>query len=76
MKKKIYYGEIPEIFGYGISCLGWSKKEVRNTLRMEYDRWKKIQPDDDTSFNTSFDYYGGWIDEIEIGKGYHENLRG
>jgi hypothetical protein len=74
-RKKIYYGEIQDIFGYGISALGNSRKEVMDTLRMEYERWKKHHPDADTNFKTSFERFGGWVDEVEIGKGYHEGLR-
>jgi hypothetical protein len=31
--KKIWFGEIPDIFGYGISCLGNSKKEVMDAMK-------------------------------------------
>jgi len=74
-RKKIIYGVIPDIFGYGISALGNSRKEVIDTLRMEYERWKRHRQDADTNFKTSFERFGGWVDEVEIGKGYHEGLR-
>jgi len=73
--KKIYYGEIPDIFGDGISALGNSRKEVIETLRKCYDRLKMDCPDEEGSFNRSFEYYGGWVDNIEIGKGYNQGLR-
>jgi hypothetical protein len=73
--KKIWFGNIPEIFGYGISCLGSSKKEVMEILKKEYVKWKKQYPDNSTTFEKSFEYYGGYAEEIEIGKGYYENLR-
>ena len=41
-RSKIWFGEIPDIFGYGISALGNGKKEVMETLRKGYDGWKKI----------------------------------
>ena len=73
--KKLYYGEIPDIFGYGISALGNSKKEVMDTLRRGYNEWKKNCPDEETNFKTSFEYYGGRVDEVKIGKAYSESLR-
>lgn len=72
---KLYYGEIPDIFGYGISALGNSKKEVMDALRKGYDAWKENCPDEETNFKTSFEYYGGRVDRIEIGKAYSESLR-
>ncbi len=73
--KKIWFGNIPEVFGYGISCLGNSKKEVMDTMKKEYAEWKKQRPDPETNFNKSFEYFGGYVEEIEIGKGYYEGLR-
>ena len=75
MKNKIWFGDIPEIFGYGISCLGNSRKEVMETMKKEYKRWKEQAPDEETNFKTSFEYYGGGVWQVELGKGYHEGLR-
>ena len=79
--KKIWFGNIPEIFGYGISCLGNSKKEVMDTMKKEYKQWKAGRAkhgfgDESTNFETSYEYYGGWVEQVEIGKGYYEGLRG
>ena len=73
--KKIWFGEIPEIFGYGISCLGNSKKDVMDCLRKSYNEWKKNLPDPETNFSNSFDQYGGYVIQIEIGKAYDGGLR-
>lgn len=73
--KKIWFGNIPEVFGYGISCLGNSKKEVMDTMKKEYAEWKKQQPDPETNLNKSFEYFGGYVEEIEIGKCYYEGLK-
>jgi hypothetical protein len=73
--KKIWFGNIPDIFGYGISCLGNSKKEVMDTMKKEYRRWKEQAPDEETNFYTSFEYYGGTVYKVELGKGYSEGLR-
>jgi hypothetical protein len=79
--KKIWFGNIPDIFGYGISCLGNSKKEVMDTMKKEYKQWKAGRAkhgfgDESTNFETSYEYYGGWVEQVEIGKGYYEGLRG
>ncbi len=73
--QKIWFGNIPDIFGYGISCLGNSKKEVMETMKKKYEKLKKHSPDEDTNFRTSFDYYGGSVYQVELGKGYGEGLR-
>jgi len=73
--KKIWFGEIPDIFGYGISCLGNSKKEVMSTMYKKYKKWKEQAPDEETSFKASFEYYGGRVEQITIGEAFHEGLR-
>jgi len=74
-KNKLWYGEIPEIFGYGISCLGNSEKEVMETMKRSYRIWKDGRPDESTNFKTSFEYFGGYVYEVEIGKAYNGGLR-
>lgn len=74
-RSKIWYGEIPDIFGYGISALGNSKKEVMDTLRKGYDRWKKHRPDEETNFADSFENYGGDVRLVKLGKAYSDSLR-
>lgn len=72
---QLWYGEIPDIFGYGISALGYSHTEVMFTLKKSYAEWKKAYPDESTTFRKSFEYYGGWVEPIEIGKAYYGGLR-
>ena len=73
--KKIWFGEIPDIFGYGISCLGNSKKEVMDAMKRKYNKWKEEAPDEETSFKTSFEDYGGRVEQVTIGEAYHEGFR-
>ena len=73
--KKIWFGEIPDVFGYGITCLGNSKKEVMDTLKKEYKQWKEYAPDEETSFKASFEYYDARVYQVKLGKGYHEGFR-
>jgi hypothetical protein len=74
-KNKLWYGEIPEIFKYGISCLGNSEKEVMETIKRQYRKLKDAYPDEETNFKTSFEYYGGYVYEVEIGKAYGGGLQ-
>jgi len=73
--KKIWFGEIPDVFGYGITCLGNSNKEVMDTLKKEYKQWKEYAPDEETSFKASFEYYDARVYQVVLGKGYHEGFR-
>ena len=75
LKNKLWFGEIPEIFGYGISCLGNSEKEVMETMKRSYRKWKDHAPNEETNFKTSFEYYGGYVYQVELGKAYAGGLR-
>jgi hypothetical protein len=66
---KIWIGEIPQIFGYGINATGETEAQCRAALKQEYldqrSHWNC-----DSSFLEIFEEHGGWIFQIEIGKAY------
>jgi hypothetical protein len=66
---KIYIGEIPEIFGYGINATGSTEARCRSAIRSEY-MTRKRQYQYDKSFPEAWEYFGGSIFEVEIGKAY------
>ena len=70
--KTIFVGVIPDIFGYGINVAAETREGAMAALRREYTNWKKalLQPSS-TNFAESFNYYGGYVVEVELGKGYH-----
>jgi len=72
--KKIFVGTIPDIFGYGMSVVAFTKKECKEALKLKYADWKKQQPNEETSFTTAFNDWGGYIRPIEIGKVYFDNF--
>lgn len=69
-KKKIWVGEISGIFGAGLTAVGHTKEEVMDSLKKGYVHFKKMYPDNRTKFETSFEYYGGYVTEVEFGKWY------
>lgn len=71
----LWVGIIPSIFGYGINAIGRTKAEAENALRKAYEQHKKHQPDPLTDFETSFQYWGGSLNRIKIGKAYHDGFR-
>lgn len=71
MSKTIFIGVIPDIFGYGINVASDTREGAFTALRQEYADWKKARPDGSTNFDQSFAYYGGYVVEVELGKGYH-----
>lgn len=73
--KKLWYGSIDGIFGYGISAISKTKKGAMVALEKRYDEWKEGLPDPETNFRKSFDYWGGYVVQVELDKGYHEGLR-
>jgi len=73
--KTVWIGIIPEIFGYGISVVELSEESCYKALKKEYREWKKLQPDSSTNFDDSFEYYGGSVKEVQLGKCYYEDFK-
>lgn len=73
-KRTIWVGVIPEIFGYGINVVEESEEACKKALKRAYQEWKKHRPDPRTNFKTSFDNFGGFIKEVELGKKYYDNF--
>jgi hypothetical protein len=70
----IWVGIIPNIFGYGISVADTTEAKVMTALRKSYDDWKNANPDPSTDFETSFQYWGGYVTEVELGADYFEGF--
>lgn len=75
-KKKIWIGTIPGIFGYGMCVIGNSEKECMKALRKNYDEWKEERKEMTSQkiFLEAFEYWGGHVEEIKIGKVYYDNF--
>ncbi len=71
---RLWVGIIPGIFGYGINTIGRTEAGVMKTLRRSYDEFKKAYPDDSTTFETSFQYWGGYVTEVELGEDYYDGF--
>ncbi len=69
-KQEIWIGEISGIFGAGLTAIGHTKKEVMNSLKEGYEYFKKMYPNKKTNFETSYEYYGGYVTKVEFGKWY------
>lgn len=70
----VWVGVIPDIFGYGITTIAYTKADAMKALRQSYAVWKKARPDSTTNFKTSYERFGGTIYQVEIGKAYHEHF--
>lgn len=73
-KNSVWIGEIPGIFGCGITCVGNSKEECMNMLKQGYADMKKHMPNHKTKFETSFEYFGGIVTKVEFGKWYYNGF--
>jgi hypothetical protein len=67
MKNTIFYGSIPEIFGYGIEVIGESEEACIKAMK---DTWRKTNYPKSMSFKKACDYFGMNVIEVEIGKAY------
>ncbi len=76
-KKTIWIGTIEGIFGYGMIVIGNSETQVMESLRKEYDDWKKSRKESTSKkiFLEAFENWGGLVDEVEIGKVYFDNFK-
>jgi hypothetical protein len=70
---KLWCGQIPEIYGYGIMVLERTEEEARKTLKREFYRFKKVF-NGERGFQASMDWWGGRIFEVETGKGYNDDF--
>ena len=75
-KKTIWIGTIEGIFGYGMIVVGNSKKECMKALRKDYDESKKGRKEMTSQkiFLEAFEYWGGRVEEVKIGKVYYDNF--
>jgi len=67
---RIYFGNIPDIFGHGMQVVALTEEDAMNALRKGYEERKAVRPDSSTNFETSFEYFGGSVTYVEIGKAY------
>lgn len=85
-KRTIWVGSIPDIFGYGLSVVGETKKECETALKKAYLQWSKGTSDDYgdrrdengkkmTRFEKAMEDWGGDIFEVELGKIYNDNFK-
>jgi hypothetical protein len=72
--KAIWIGMIPDIFGYGINVASDSKANAMAALRKAYDDHKKHNPNPNTNFDDSFEYWGGSVIKVTLNKPYSDNF--
>jgi hypothetical protein len=65
-KKNVFVGIIPDIFGYGLSVVSGSKAGAMKALRAAYESVKNARPDPTTTFETSFEYFGGYVSKVKF----------
>tara|TARA_R100001594_G_scaffold46003_1_gene78948 strand:- start:1199 stop:1459 length:261 start_codon:yes stop_codon:yes gene_type:complete len=71
----IWCGRIPELCGYGLTVYANSKKEVRETLKTEFHKLRKIynfHNQDYYTFENAMDYFGGDIFQVKLNRRYDD----
>lgn len=76
---KVWVGELQEAFGYGISAIGHSEKEVNLLLMRKWDevREQYQMPGNDVAFmsyEAAKEYFGMHVREVTIGQAYFGDL--
>ena len=74
MKNELWVGTVEGIFGYGMSVISDSEAGVMKALKAEYRRWKRQYPNEETSFAKSFEWFGGSVKKVKLGKVYYDNF--
>ncbi len=72
--KKIWFANIPEIFGYGICALHETEEGAIKAVKKSFYKWKDQLPSDST-FESAWEDWGGYTVEVEIGEAYSDNFR-
>lgn len=73
---KIYKAKMPEVYGYGFTAYSTVSEEfAKDIVREAYietfcSMYKCTLEEMDMDFEDRWDYYGGYVDEIEMGKIY------
>ena len=75
MTDTIYMAQMPDVFGYGITCFSkQSSTDALKKVEVAYREGMKLRGNKLTdSFIERFEYYGGRINHIEFDKVYDEN---
>jgi hypothetical protein len=84
-KRTIFIGVIPGIFEYGISVAEETEEACLKALKKRYRQWTKDESDtygdmrDEngkqmTRFEKAMEYWGGRVQEVELGKAYYDDF--
>jgi len=72
----IWVGIIPGIFGYGISVASKTKAGAMKALKVSYQEWKSARQDEYiTTFEESFEYWGGYVNKIQLDEDYIDGFK-
>ena len=69
----LWYGLIPEIFGYGILIFAKTEKDAKTRLKKAFYEFRDTCQSS-TKFDDAFDRWGGRIAQIEFNKTYYDNI--
>ena len=72
-KPEVWVGQIPGIFGYGITVAECTETDCKKALKKHYLACKKSWGFDKT-FTEAMDYFGGTVQKIEMGKLYYDGF--
>lgn len=80
---EMWVGIVQGIFGYGMTVVGGSQAEVEKALRTKYAEWKadrakhfahELRNEEETTFEGSFEHFGGVIKRITPGTVYFDHF--
>ena len=70
---KLWYGHIPEIFGYGIMIISSSERKAKSGLKKAYYTLRK-EYGSRTTYETAMENWGGGVYELFLDYVYYDNL--
>ena len=75
--QEIWIGTMPSAFGYGITAMGFSEKQVRDAMRKAYTQFKQSYKPNGREFSTfdnAMEYFGGNIKQVIPGTAYYDGF--
>lgn len=72
---RIYLAQMPDCFGYGLCVMDTTESGAERALQRAYRGMKRDFGTTTMSYKEALEYFGGGVEEIELGKVYNDGFK-